>query len=74
MAEEIIFPRVDMDMTSGQISRWFFKDGDKVEKGQPLFEIETDKAAMEIPSPKGGKIKDTASTVWRLKGVKQLAV
>ena len=36
MPTEIIFPRVDMDMTSGQISRWYFNDGDKIEKGKPL--------------------------------------
>lgn len=62
MAEEIIFPRVDMDMTSGQISRWFFKDGDAVEKGQPLFEIETDKAAMEIDASISGILKAPAPT------------
>ena len=62
MATEIILPRVDMDMTTGQISRWFFKDGDRIEKGQPLFEIETDKAAMEIESSVSGILKQPAAT------------
>ena len=54
MAVEIILPRVDMDMTSGKISRWFVAEGGAVRKGQVLFEIETTKAAMEIEAPADG--------------------
>jgi len=54
MATEIIFPKVDMDMEEGRIARWHAKAGDKITKGQPLFEIETDKAAMEIDAPVDG--------------------
>lgn len=54
MATEVILPKVDMDMETGQISRWFVKEGDTVSKGQLLFEIETDKAAMEVDSPASG--------------------
>lgn len=54
MAVEVILPKVDMDMETGQISRWYAKNGDKVEKGQLLFEIETDKAAMEVDCPASG--------------------
>ncbi len=57
MAVEVILPKVDMDMTTGMISVWHVKDGDTVKKGQPLFDIETDKAAMEIESPGDGVIK-----------------
>lgn len=56
MATEVILPRVDMDMTTGKISRWYVESGAKVEKGQPLFEIETDKAAMEIDAPTSGTL------------------
>ncbi|MDT6941973.1 acetoin dehydrogenase dihydrolipoyllysine-residue acetyltransferase subunit [Brucella pseudogrignonensis] len=58
MAVEVILPKVDMDMETGQISRWFAKDGDTVTKGQLLFEIETDKAAMEVDAPASGIIAD----------------
>ncbi|KAB2700342.1 acetoin dehydrogenase dihydrolipoyllysine-residue acetyltransferase subunit [Ochrobactrum sp. Kaboul] len=54
MAVEVILPKVDMDMETGQISRWYAKDGDTVTKGQLLFEIETDKAAMEVDAPASG--------------------
>ncbi|MGC1579698.1 MAG: biotin/lipoyl-containing protein, partial [Beijerinckiaceae bacterium] len=47
MPTEVILPRVDMDMTEGRISRWYVDEGASVAKGQPIFEIETEKAAME---------------------------
>jgi pyruvate dehydrogenase E2 component (dihydrolipoamide acetyltransferase) len=54
MAVEVILPRVDMDMVTGKISKWHVKDGERVAKGALLFEIETDKAAMEIDAPADG--------------------
>lgn len=62
MAVEVILPRVDMDMATGQISRWYVDAGARVEKGQPLFEIETDKAAMEIEAPASGILRAPAET------------
>ncbi|MEK1888502.1 MAG: acetoin dehydrogenase dihydrolipoyllysine-residue acetyltransferase subunit [Phyllobacterium sp.] len=58
MPVEVILPKVDMDMESGQISRWYAKEGDSVSKGQLLFEIETDKAAMEVDAPSSGILRD----------------
>ena len=57
MAVEVILPRVDMDMATGKISKWHVKDGEKVTKGAPLFEIETDKAAMEIDASADGILR-----------------
>jgi len=57
MATDVILPRVDMDMTTGRVSHWFVKAGDTVAKGAPLFEIETDKAAMEIEAPGSGRVQ-----------------
>ncbi|KJF70850.1 dihydrolipoamide acetyltransferase family protein [Agrobacterium arsenijevicii] len=58
MATEVILPKVDMDMATGRISKWFFEDGATVTKGDVLFEIETDKAAMEIDAPASGILRD----------------
>ena len=58
MAVEVILPRVDMDMATGKISKWRVKDGEKVAKGALLFEIETDKAAMEIDAPADGVLRN----------------
>ncbi len=56
MAIEVIMPRVDMDMTEGKIAVWYVKNGDAVTKGQVIFEIETDKATMEVDAPVAGTI------------------
>jgi pyruvate dehydrogenase E2 component (dihydrolipoamide acetyltransferase) len=47
-----------MDMATGKISRWFVEEGATVKQGDVLFEIETDKAAMEIDSPATGTIRN----------------
>ncbi|GHC74952.1 pyruvate dehydrogenase complex dihydrolipoamide acetyltransferase [Limoniibacter endophyticus] len=56
MPTEVILPKVDMDMATGRISKWYVAEGASVKKGDVLFEIETDKAAMEIDSPESGTI------------------
>ena len=58
MPIEVILPKVDMDMATGKIAKWHVKDGDAVRKGALLFEIETDKAAMEIDAPGDGIIRN----------------
>src|ERR1700733_12604830 len=62
MAVEIVMPRVDMDMTSGRMGRWHAAEGAHVEKGATLFEIETDKAAMEVDAPASGVLKFIAAS------------
>jgi pyruvate dehydrogenase E2 component (dihydrolipoamide acetyltransferase) len=58
MPVEVILPKVDMDMATGKIAKWHVKEGDAVTKGAVLFEIETDKALMEIDAPSDGIIRD----------------
>ncbi|MBN9234074.1 MULTISPECIES: pyruvate dehydrogenase complex dihydrolipoamide acetyltransferase [Phyllobacteriaceae] len=58
MPVEVILPKVDMDMATGQISRWFVAEGATVKQGDVLFEIETDKAAMEIDAPASGTLRN----------------
>jgi pyruvate dehydrogenase E2 component (dihydrolipoamide acetyltransferase) len=62
MATEVILPKVDMDMATGKVNLWHVKEGDTVKKGQVLFEIETDKSAMEIESPADGVVRGLAAT------------
>jgi len=57
MAVELILPRVDMDMSEGKIAHWYVKNGDTVTKGQVVFEIETDKATMEIDAAADGIVQ-----------------
>jgi len=56
MAFEFKFPDIEEGLTEGEIVRWLVKEGDEIKEGQPLVEVETDKALAEIPSPKTGVI------------------
>ena len=56
MPVEVIMPKVDMDMSSGKIAAWHVDEGAEVSAGDPLFDIETDKAAMEVESPASGRL------------------
>jgi pyruvate dehydrogenase E2 component (dihydrolipoamide acetyltransferase) len=50
LAHKVIMPKAGMAMEEGKILRWFIKEGEWIEKGDPLLEIETDKVNMEIES------------------------
>ena len=56
MPVEVIMPKVDMDMTRGRVAAWHVAEGAAVAAGDPLFDIETDKAAMEVESPASGRL------------------
>ncbi len=56
MAEDFILPDLGEGIHEAQIIQLLVKEGDVVEADQPLMEVETDKAAVEIPSPQAGKI------------------
>ncbi len=61
MPVEVIMPKVDMDMERGTLAAWHAVEGARVEKGAPLFDIETDKAAMEVESPATGRLHHLAA-------------
>src|ERR687893_1297579 len=48
MATQVIMPKLSPTMEEGQLSRWLKKEGDQVSMGEPLAEIDTDKATMEM--------------------------
>src|SRR5256714_893509 len=54
MATKVIMPKLSPTMEEGQISRWLKKEGDKVSMGEPLAEIDTDKATMEMQALTNG--------------------
>lgn len=56
MATEVFIPKVDMVMETATFVEWLIDEGEHVEKGQPLFVILTDKAAMEIEAPASGTL------------------
>ncbi len=54
MAISIVMPALEMAQETGKLISWLKKEGESVAKGEPLLEIETDKAVMEIESPGDG--------------------
>src|SRR4029453_18108874 len=56
MPEEIVMPRLSDTMTEGTIARWLKKEGDPVKTGEALFEVETDKATLELQSYHDGTL------------------
>ena len=56
MVYQFKFPDVGEGIHEGEIVSWKVKEGDVVQEDQNLVEVETDKAIVEIPSPKAGKI------------------
>lgn len=56
MAETIKMPKLGFDMAEGMLVRWVKQVGEKINKGDVLAEIETDKATVEVESPAGGVV------------------
>jgi pyruvate dehydrogenase E2 component (dihydrolipoamide acetyltransferase) len=50
----VIMPSLGFDMTEGQLARWLKSEGEQVEKGQAIAEIETEKATVEIEAAASG--------------------
>jgi len=56
MAVEIRVPSAGESITEGVVSRWLKKDGEIVRAGEPVVELETEKATTEVPAPASGKL------------------
>lgn len=54
MAVEVFMPRLTHDMTIGRLLHWLKHEGDEVKIGEPLFEVETDKAVSEVQAEANG--------------------
>ena len=62
MAELFKMPKLGMDMEEGIVVRWLKAEGEKVEKGEALAEIETDKSSVEVESPASGTVFQLQTT------------
>ena len=54
MASEVKLPRLGQGMESGTIVKWLKSEGDQVEKGEPLYELDTDKVTQEVEAEASG--------------------
>src|ERR1051326_4495096 len=62
MSTEVKLPELGENIESGDLVRLLVKVGDKISKDQPILELETDKATIEVPSPAAGTVSE-----WRVK-------
>ncbi len=54
MPVEIVVPRMGLTQTDGTVVRWLKREGDAVAKGEPILELMTDKAVIEVEAPASG--------------------
>ena len=54
MATEVVLPKLGLTQEEGTIVRWVKAEGSRVAKGEPLFEVMTDKATIEVEAPATG--------------------
>jgi pyruvate dehydrogenase E2 component (dihydrolipoamide acetyltransferase) len=57
MATQVVMPKLSPTMEEGQLARWLKKEGDKVAMGEPLAEVDTDKATMEMQALSNGVLR-----------------
>jgi pyruvate dehydrogenase E2 component (dihydrolipoamide acetyltransferase) len=57
MATEVVLPMLGITVEKGKILRWFKSEGDRIEKGESIFEVEADKVTTEVESPASGILK-----------------
>jgi pyruvate/2-oxoglutarate dehydrogenase complex dihydrolipoamide acyltransferase (E2) component len=53
-------PKIGMEMTEAVLVRWLVPEGGRIERGQPLYEIETDKVTTEIDASITGRLRRIA--------------
>jgi pyruvate dehydrogenase E2 component (dihydrolipoamide acetyltransferase) len=56
MPTDVIMPALGMAQDTGRVVRWLHEEGDQIEAGLPLIEIETDKVTVEIEAPASGRL------------------
>src|SRR5882672_5164444 len=63
MAISVVMPALEMAQENGKLLAWRKKEGESVSKGEPLLEIETDKAVVEIEAPGDGILAGVTAEV-----------
>jgi len=58
MPAEVCMPKLTHDMDAGVLLEWYKQEGDEVQKGEPLFSVETDKAAVDVEAEESGVLRD----------------
>jgi pyruvate dehydrogenase E2 component (dihydrolipoamide acetyltransferase) len=57
MATDVLMPRLSLEMKEGTVGKWYKKEGDTVEKGEPLVEVVSEKATYDLEAPATGVLR-----------------
>lgn len=74
MALEFRLPDIGEGVVEGEIVRWLVKEGDVLREDQPMVEVMTDKATVEIPTPKAGRVDKIMVEAGKLCAVGQVMI
>jgi pyruvate dehydrogenase E2 component (dihydrolipoamide acetyltransferase) len=72
MAVSVVMPALEMAQETGRVIAWRKREGDRVTKGEPLLEIETDKAVVEVEAPGDGVLSAVSAAAGALVPVGQI--
>lgn len=74
MALEFRLPDIGEGVVEGEIVRWLVKEGDVLREDQPMVEVMTDKATVEIPTPRAGRVSRLMVPAGKLCAVGQVMI
>ncbi len=74
MALEFKLPDIGEGVVEGEIVRWLVKEGDLLREDQPMVEVMTDKATVEIPTPRAGRVQKLMVDAGKLCAVGQVMI
>jgi pyruvate dehydrogenase E2 component (dihydrolipoamide acetyltransferase) len=60
--EQVRLPKLSASMKEGVIVEWLKREGERITKGEPLLQVETDKAVMEVEAPVEGVLMSIVKT------------
>jgi pyruvate dehydrogenase E2 component (dihydrolipoamide acetyltransferase) len=72
MATDVKLPELGEGVTEGELVKWLVKPGDLVKPDQPVAEVMTDKATVEVPTPVGGTVKELKFKVGEVIAVEKV--
>ncbi len=67
----VLMPQVGNDMEEGTLVKWNVKEGETIEKGQIIFEVETDKATIEIEADASGRLAKIVADEGQIVAIRQ---
>ena len=70
---DVVMPQLGETVKEGTVIAWRKKVGERVEKDEPLFEVNTDKVDMDVPSPAAGTLPMLRSQLHPDRGIGDLA-